>query len=37
MSNELDDFIENLQNEIYDEARAVYGDVAFEIPGPKML
>jgi len=30
MSNELDDFVKNLQNEIYDEARAVYGDVAFE-------
>jgi len=37
MSDELEDFVKNLQNEIYDEAKAVYGNVAFEILGPKML
>ena len=30
MSDELEDFVKNLQNEIYDEAKAVYGNVAFE-------
>ena len=30
MSKELDDFVENLQNEIFEETRAAYGDIAFE-------
>jgi nitrogen fixation NifU-like protein len=30
MGNDLDDFVQDLQNQIYDETRAAYGDVAFE-------
>jgi nitrogen fixation NifU-like protein len=30
MSSELDDFVQDLQNRIYDETREAYGDVAFE-------
>jgi len=30
MSNELDDFVQDLQGQIYEETRAAYGDVAFE-------
>ncbi|MBW1775723.1 MAG: iron-sulfur cluster assembly scaffold protein [Deltaproteobacteria bacterium] len=30
MSSELDDFVQNLQNRIYDDTREAYGDVAFE-------
>jgi nitrogen fixation NifU-like protein len=30
MSKDLDDFVENLQNQIFEETRAAYGDVAFE-------
>jgi nitrogen fixation NifU-like protein len=30
MSNDLDDFVQDLQNQIYDETRETYGDVAFE-------
>ena len=30
MSDEMEDFVKNLQNEIYDEAKALYGDVAFK-------
>ncbi|MCD4717559.1 MAG: iron-sulfur cluster assembly scaffold protein [Desulfobacterales bacterium] len=30
MSSELDDFVQDLQNRIYDETKEAYGDVAFE-------
>ena len=30
MSKELDDFVEGLQNEIFEETREAYGDVAFQ-------
>jgi nitrogen fixation NifU-like protein len=30
MSNDLDDFVQDLQGQIYEETRAAYGDVAFE-------
>ena len=30
MSSDLDDFVQDLQNQIYDETREAYGDVAFE-------
>ena len=30
MSKDMDDFVENLQNQIFEETRAAYGDVAFE-------
>lgn len=30
MANDLDDFVQDLQNQIYDETRESYGDVAFE-------
>ena len=30
MSKDLDDFVDDLQNQIYDETRAAYGDVGFE-------
>jgi len=30
MGKEFDGFVEDLQNQIYEEARATYGDVAFE-------
>jgi nitrogen fixation NifU-like protein len=30
MANDLDDFVQDLQNQIYDETREAYGDVAFE-------
>ena len=30
MSSELDDFVQDLQNRIYDETREAYGDIAFE-------
>ena len=30
MSKDLDDFVEDLQNQISEETRAAYGDVAFE-------
>ncbi|MDY6973904.1 MAG: iron-sulfur cluster assembly scaffold protein [Thermodesulfobacteriota bacterium] len=30
MGNELDDFVQDLQNKIFDETRRAYGDVAFE-------
>jgi nitrogen fixation NifU-like protein len=30
MSGDLDDFVQDLQNQIYDETREAYGDVAFE-------
>jgi nitrogen fixation protein NifU and related proteins len=30
MSSELDDFVQDLQNKIYDETKEAYGDVAFE-------
>ncbi len=30
MSSELDDFVQDLQNQIFDETREAYGDVAFE-------
>ncbi len=30
MSRELDDFVNELQKQIYEETRAAYGDVAFE-------
>lgn len=30
MSDDLDDFVKDLQNQIFEETRASYGDVAFE-------
>ena len=30
MGNELDDFVQNLQSQIFDETRKAYGDVAFK-------
>lgn len=30
MSSELDDFVQDLQDRIYDETKEAYGDVAFE-------
>jgi len=30
MSDELDDFVGDLQEQIFEETKAVYGDVAFE-------
>jgi len=30
LANDLDDFVQDLQNQIYDETRESYGDVAFE-------
>ena len=30
MANDLDDFVQDLQNQIYDETREAYGNVAFE-------
>ena len=30
MSNNLDAFVKNLQDQIFDETRAVYGDIAFQ-------
>jgi len=30
MSKDLDDFVKGLQNQIFEETRAAYGDVAFE-------
>ncbi len=30
MSKDLDDFVENLQNQIYEETRITYGDIAFQ-------
>ena len=30
MSSELDDFVQDLQNRIYDETKEAYGEVAFE-------
>jgi nitrogen fixation NifU-like protein len=30
MNNDLDDFVQDLQGQIYEETRAAYGDVAFE-------
>ena len=30
MANDLDDFVKDLQNQIYDETREAYGDAAFE-------
>jgi nitrogen fixation NifU-like protein len=30
MSKDLDDFVKGLQNQIFDETRAAYGDVTFE-------
>jgi len=30
MGNDLDDFVQDLQGQIYEETRAAYGDVAFE-------
>jgi nitrogen fixation NifU-like protein len=30
MSSELDDFVQDLQNRIYDETKEAYGDIAFE-------
>jgi nitrogen fixation NifU-like protein len=30
MGNELDDFVQDLQGQIYEETRAAYGEVAFE-------
>lgn len=30
MSKDIDDFVEGLQNQIYEETRASYGDVGFE-------
>ena len=30
MGNELDDFVNGLQNQILEETRAEFGDVAFE-------
>lgn len=30
MSKELDDFVQDLQNQIFEETREAYGDVAFE-------
>ena len=30
MNENLDDFVENLQNEIYEETRIAYGDIAFQ-------
>ncbi len=30
MSDNFDDFVEDLQNQIFEETRAAYGDVAFQ-------
>lgn len=30
MGNDLDDFVQDLQDQIYEETKAAYGDVAFE-------
>ena len=30
MSKDFDDFVEGLQNEIFEETRAAYGDIAFQ-------
>jgi len=30
MSSELDDFVQDLQNRIYDETKEAYGDIAFK-------
>lgn len=30
MSDEFDDFVKNLQNQIFDETKAAYGEVAFQ-------
>ena len=30
MSNDIDDFVDNLQNQIYEETRITYGDIAFQ-------
>jgi len=30
MSKDFDDFVEGLQNEIFEETRAAYGDIAFK-------
>jgi len=29
MSEDFDDFVEGLQNQIFEETRAAYGDIAF--------